>query len=429
MEELGVNTNAYYTLRSRLNQKIEEHLLQEMETPRTTLLKKVATINEILFTKKKAIAIATLRKLEKELLDYDLSNELTIVYKTLKKLQINAPDHFNYSQLYNRHVAYMLAIDKAEDLLAEYFKKYGNYLITSDETEKLGLSLLKKEVENVSNLYQSHRLYVYQSCMNIFHRLFVEKKSKEDEEPIEEILQKVENIFEQYQLDSIYYHLTLVFEYLKFEYYNHTSNVRKADKYFDDLKELIPVLLNNYNLYTFTPQILLTSLERNIKRGKETSMYEENKVIFEDFEIDRNNIPQYIIYITYRALGCYYADKYEEAAKWINSLLNDLSLKKLPFTQMEIKIFLAMQYCLMRDYDLFNQLINSIQRQIRVMGKVDCTHIIVFTKLLKTSLNEVKKSKASKIHEHIQRLSRVMPAHFSPIKFIKYDDDFINRLS
>ena len=118
MDELEVNTNAYYTLRSRLNQKIEEYLLQQMESPRTDILKKVANINEILFTKKLAIAVATLKKLEKELLDYDLSNELTVVYKSLKKLHINSPEYYNYSQAYNKHVAYMLAQDKAEDLLS-----------------------------------------------------------------------------------------------------------------------------------------------------------------------------------------------------------------------------------------------------------------------------------------------------------------------
>ncbi|MEL7002650.1 MAG: hypothetical protein AAFN93_07920, partial [Bacteroidota bacterium] len=137
MQELGVNTNAYYTLRSRLNQKIEEHLLQQMESPRTDILKKVANINEIIFTKKKAIAIATLKKLEKELLDYDLSNELTVVYKSLKKLHLHSPDYYNYSQAYNRHVAYMLAVDKAEDLLAEYFKKYGQYTLSGEETDKI----------------------------------------------------------------------------------------------------------------------------------------------------------------------------------------------------------------------------------------------------------------------------------------------------
>ena len=76
--------------RSRLNQKIEEYLLQQMESPQTDRLKKVANISEILFTKKKAISIATLKKLEKELLDYDLSNELTVVYKALKKLHIHS---------------------------------------------------------------------------------------------------------------------------------------------------------------------------------------------------------------------------------------------------------------------------------------------------------------------------------------------------
>jgi hypothetical protein len=430
MEELGVNTNAYYTLRSRLNQKIEEHLLQQMESPRTTLLKKVATINEIIFTKKKAIATATLKKLEKELLDYDLSNELTIVYKTLKKLQNNTPDQFVYSQLYNRHVAYMLALDKAEDLIAEYFKKYGNWFITNDETEKLGLSLLKKEVENISALYQSHRLYVSLSCITIFHKLFVEQNlENEDEEPIENTLQKVETIFEQYHLDSIYYHLKLVFEYLKLEYYSRTNNYRKSEKHYDEVYEQATTLLTNYNLYTFTPQFLLSQLEREGRLEKENGLYEENKALFEDFEIDKNNIPQYIIYIVYRAISCYYADKYDEAARYINNMLNDLSLKKMPFTQLEIKLFLALQYCLMKDYDLFNQLINSIQRQVRLLGKENCAHILVFTKILKTSLNDIQKSKHTKIQGYINKLKKVSPPHFSPLKYIKLDDDFINRLA
>src|SRR5690606_40857313 len=110
-----------------------------------------------------------LNKLEKELLDYDLANELTVIYKSLKKLNINSPDYFQYSQLYNRHVAYMLAVDKAEDLLADYFKKYGDYMLNGGEVEKLGLSLLMKEMQNVGKLYESHRLYVYHSCRSEEH--------------------------------------------------------------------------------------------------------------------------------------------------------------------------------------------------------------------------------------------------------------------
>src|SRR5882762_10049506 len=221
MVELEVNANAYYTLRSRLNQKIEEHLIQQMESPRTDILRKVANLNEILFTKKRTISVATLKKLEKDLLDYDLANELTIVYKSLKRLHIYSPDYFQYSQLYNRHVAYMLAVDKAEDLLADYFKKFGDYLLNGGDIEKLGLNLVMKETQNVAKLYESHRLYVYQSCMYIFHRLFVEvdDNMQQDGESIEDIFDKVQKIFESYHLDSIYYHMNLVFEFLKLEYY------------------------------------------------------------------------------------------------------------------------------------------------------------------------------------------------------------------
>ena len=53
MNELDVNANAYYTLRSRLNLKIEEYLMEQLESPRTDVLRKVANINEVLFTKRR----------------------------------------------------------------------------------------------------------------------------------------------------------------------------------------------------------------------------------------------------------------------------------------------------------------------------------------------------------------------------------------
>jgi len=430
MEALDVNTNAYYTLRSRLNQKIEEYLLHQMESPRTSLMKKVATINEIVFTKKKAIALATLKKLEKELLDYDLSNELTIVYKTLKKLQINSPDAFTYSQLYNRHIAYMLAIDKSEDLIAQYFQKYGNYLFTNDETEKMGLCVLKNEVDNITNLYQSHRLFVYQSCLNIFHLMFVEpEKSKGQTEAVEALFDKVQEAFDQYYLDSIYYHLKLVFEYLKFEFYSHEGIFRKAEKYFDEVDDAIDNLLTNYNLYTFPSHFLLTKIKRYIRVGKETLLYEENKLLFEEFDLDKQNIPQYVIYTIYRSLSCYYVEKYDEAARYINNMLNDQSLKKYPYAQLEVKLFLALQYCLMKDYDLFNQLINSTQRQVRLLGKENCTHVVLLTKIMKYSINDIKKNRNSKIQAYINKVKDTLPKYFSPFTYIKMDDDFISRLA
>lgn len=431
MTELEVNANAYYTLRSRLNLKIEEYLMQQLESPRADVLRKVANINEIVFTKKRTIAIATLKKLEKELIDYDLANELTVVYKSLKKLHLNTPDYFQYSQLYNRHVAYMLALDKAEDLLAEYFKKYGSYLLTGDDVEKLGLSLLMREMQNVANLYESHRLYVYRSAMQIFHRLFVEPDEtlQQDTESIEDIFVKVQKIFDSYGLDSIYYHLNLVFEFLKLEYYNHYNVYREAEKYYEEVNDAAGNLLTNYTTYTFPAQFLISKANRAIRTHTAHELYGENESIFLDFEIDVQDVPKHVIFISYKVLACFYSGHYEEAVKLINQLLNEVSLKKFPLAQLELKSLLAFHYVLINDNELFNQLANSIQRQIRLLGKVACDNILLFLKILKISVSEAKKEKVKKIRAIMPKLAALTIPYFAPTMLIRFDEELIARLS
>lgn len=430
MVELDINSNAYYTMRSRLSQKIEEHLVQQMESPRTDLLRKVANINEVFFTKKKTIAIVMLRKLEKELIDADLVGELPTIYKLLKKLHVSSPEHFQFSQLYNKHVAYMLAVDKAEDVLADYFKKYGNYFLTADVTEKLSLELLTKEIHNIANLYESHRLYVYKCCIFIFHRLFVdmEENVQRDEESIEDIFGRVEEIFNKYNLDPVYYHLNLLFEFLKLEYYNHYKVYKQAERHFEEVNDAASNLLVNYPYYTFSMHFLISKLDRALRLGVESELYKESGELFADFEPDSNNVPQHVIYTVYCALCAYYTGRYEETAKLLNTLINDVSLKKYPQAQMEVKALLCLQYCMLKDVELFNQLSNSVQRNIRIIGKDACENVLTFLKILKISVSEAKKDKREKILALLPRFKSIAVNYFAPTAYIRMDDKFVDRL-
>jgi len=430
MTELEINANAYYTMRSRLSQKIEEYLVQQMQSPRTDLLRKVANINEVFFTHKKTIAIATLRKLEKELIDADLVGELPTIYKLLKKLHINHPDYFTFSQLYNRHVAYMLAVDKAEDVVADYFKKYGTYYLTGDPTEKLSLELLTKEIHNIANLYESHRLYVYKCCIVVFHRLYVEgdESASPDEESIEDIFGRVQKIFESYNLDPVYYHLNLLFEFLKLEYYSHYKVYRQAERYFEEVNDAASNLLINYPYYTFSIRFLVTKLDRALRTNTEGELYPEIKELFADFEPDTNNVPQHVIYSVYCALCSYYAGRYEETARILNNLINDVSLKKYPQAQMEVKALLCLQYCMLKDIDLFNQLSNSVQRNIRIIGKDACENVLTFLKILKIAVSEAKKEKQKKITALIPKFKSATVNYFAPTSYIRMDEKFVERL-
>ena len=90
---------------------------------------------------------------------------------------------------------------------------------------------------------------------------------------------------------------------------------------------------------------------------------------------------------------------------------------------------LALQYCLMGDFDLFNQLINSIQRQIRIFGKENCEHIVVFSKMMKISISEVKQDKEDKIKALMEKFESLPTEIFAPTKLIRMDDNFLTRLS
>ena len=106
-----------------------------------------------------------------------------------------------------------------------------------------------------------------------------------------------------------------------------------------------------------------------------------------------------------------------------------MSIKKYPYAQLEIKLFLALIYCLLDDYDLFNQLINSIQRQMRILGKETCDHLFLFSKILKISQSDAKKNKPAKIRELAEKIKQYEYFYFMPTLHVEFNDELINNLS
>ena len=285
----------------------------------------------------------------------------------------------------------MLA-DKAEDLFADYFKKYVSFSVTSP---KDGTHVLMKEMQNVANLYESHRLYVYRSCMVIFHRLFVEQdetkaqENAENESIEEDIFRKSKDIRQLSAGCDLIPHQSRV--------RNSGTGVlqsykvyRQAEKFCEEVNDATTNLLTNYSTYTFPRSSLISKIERNIRLGTEADLYAEAETVLVDYEPDTTDIPKHVIATTYRALACYYAGK-EEAAKLINNLLNEVSLEEIPVHPSEIKSLLGITPVCFWDYELFNQLANSIQRQIRMFGKDECENIQLFIKILKIAVSEGKR--------------------------------------
>jgi tetratricopeptide (TPR) repeat protein len=285
-------------------------------------------------------------------------------------------------------------------------------------------------MQNVARLYESHRLYVFKSCMLVFHRLFVEpdENLESEEEPIEDIFKKVEGIFVTYNLDPLYYHLNLVFEFLRLEYYNHYKVYRQAEKYYEEVNDAASNLLVNYPYYTFSAQFLISKIERHVRLGLEKELYAENESLFQEFEMDTDNLPMYVIYTTYKALSSYYSGRYDEAGKFLNTLLADVSIKKYTYVVLELKTLMALQFVMQREIETFNTTSISIMRGLRSVDEDESSSVFHFLKILKIAVSEAKREKEKKIMVVIPHLKAAKVKHFAPTRLIQIDEEFIKKL-
>ncbi len=419
---LNVNNNAFYTLRSRLNEKIENHFLEQSDSPRTVLLQQVAAINEIVLTKNKTIAIATLKKLEKELIHYDLSNELTLVYKALKKLTLHSPNSFEYSQLYNKHVAYMLAQDKVEDMVVDYFKRLSTALFEYETIRVPEFELIVNQIQQNSKLYHSHRLYVYHACVLIFHKLMVEKVDLNNSTIIDELdeqFKQVEEYIETYRMDITYHSMKWVFKYLALVYSFKRKDFNRVDLLLEELIPTSNLLLTNYGVFTCPEYFLTIILERYKQLGSDRKLLSYANKYLKTIDNDENNYISIIAQVNFRVISYLQNNKIKEGIHYINDSLDSLPTKVFPTAILDIKMILAALYYLQNNSKKAQFVINNVQRQIRLMGKENCEHTYLFMKVLKSMLTDlVKSKKEKKIATYSKKFDEITKPTFSPLRMI-----------
>ena len=99
-ELLKVNDSAYYTLKSRLLDKVQDFLSNRFSVNSTDVLHKVEDIPDLLYTMNRRKAITILHKLEQDIQFHDSPYKLASVYDALKKLHMHTPKYYEYTQLY-----------------------------------------------------------------------------------------------------------------------------------------------------------------------------------------------------------------------------------------------------------------------------------------------------------------------------------------
>lgn len=440
---LQIGVNAYRTLNSRVKKRVEEYMLQHLESPKLDLLKKVANLKELVFAQRPSVAITTLKKIEKELINYDLSHELVQVYQALKKLHLHSKLYFEYSQIYNRHVAYLLTVDKVEIMLGEYFKKYGDFLLNGGERTQLELNLRCSEIISTAAKYpDSHRLWVYKTLADLFHRIFVPIPENNQNKLIEAGFKQLIQVLEQYPMDITYTNLQWVVEYLQWEYWHSRKQHKEAEVFYEKISPHTDRLLTNFDNYTFPGLLLISSIRRATRLNQQGHLYQETATLLKNYVPDVHNIPQYILYFTHKAMGLYFEGQYEPALAVLTQLDQDVTFKRHQVALLEIKQLQLLMYVLLMKQEAFLQGYSSLQRQLRRMGKTNFMHTHYLLKFFKALVNymhrrsqpealrpEETNHHEDRIRKFFIRIGRYVPKHqFCLITFALQEKSLLKKL-
>jgi hypothetical protein len=432
MEILQVNPSAYYTLKSRLNSRIAAILSKKVQNPIQTLMDEVSRVPAHLFGNNREFSVRALRELEKQLIEYDLNAELTIVYKTLAQLHLYTEEFAYYENKLNKHVAFSLAVTKAENLFFRLIRKFGVYQLNRHDSDLEELIMMKRELSNICELYDSHRLFVLYNIARIYYLCIVPHKSeglKGREIEIEGILQKMGQIFEKYPLDTFYQNIKGITDLLYFEYYVRTANGVRADYYMQRVHQQLGSLTEKHIMNFFVVQFLHSKVLKYMIDGNMDQLEYMSDRIEKNYEVDTEEAWHFVSIRKYLAVLRFYRRDYAGAAKKINELRNDVSLKHYLSSDIDAKLFQALQYCIMGDDSLCMQIISSLKRQIREQDtQFDSARYLM--KIMKTALKPADyRKKVKRITEMWTEFESINRGSCPVISYVKMDETSIRKMS
>src|SRR6185312_13741674 len=134
-ESINCSEGAFYVLKSRLLGKIQELLLENTDAHKAAFLQDGTTLTQYLCEYPRETAITILHQLEKIYTNNDTPQELISVYSALKKTHFHSDKYYHYSQLYNKHIAYTVALEKAEDVLLNFNRTLANYYFSQSAND------------------------------------------------------------------------------------------------------------------------------------------------------------------------------------------------------------------------------------------------------------------------------------------------------
>lgn len=395
IKTLDINSNSFYVLKSRLHDKIQEYLSGDIHATKEEVIKQLHQIPDMCLNSPREVTTAFLQKLEHDLLAYDMHNELMVVYSALKKIHLFSEKYFHYSQLYNKHIAFSLSLEKSLEILGNFNRVLGQYHFSRSPKLLETLVFLRKGIGEHYALNQSRQIELMKKIIELQLRLFTNTASDSDQST-EEILNQTQKIINELPDSSPVKNWNTAIDYLHLEYYNKIGQSNQAQIYFGKVNA-------NLNTLMLSTHICVSSL---FLPSKLAFLQESGKVaeLKEDytrnFLFDQTDTHTMVLIGIYKAMLSYYEGKYKEASTRLNEILNINSFKDYFHINTEIKLTLVFIYLLLQEFDLADNILKNIYRKIKTEKLDQYTCLLDLIKVFGEDIKKQNTRVTSKQKDH-----------------------------
>jgi tetratricopeptide (TPR) repeat protein len=273
--------------------------------------------------------------------------------------------YFYYSQLYNKHIAYSLSIEKSEEILGNFNRIIGQYHFSRASNLKDELLFIKREINVQHDLNPSRQIKIIKNIINLQLYLFCEIDSA-DNSNIEELLRETIKIIDELPESSIYKYWITALDFLSFEYYFKIGRKEQAAIFYESVNSKFQSILLYTNVCC-TPIFLISKLAFIQETGRLNELLDfENTT--KNTEI--NDTHSAVCIGIYDAMVYYYKNNLKEAINCLQHLINENSFKDYFHINIEIKFTLAIFYIKLNDFEMSLSILKSIYRKIK-LDKLD----------------------------------------------------------
>lgn len=387
---LGVTTNSFYVLKSRLYDKIQDSLSSDLFIDQEKTIKLLLQVPDLCLNSPRETSVAYLLKLEKDLLLFDMHHELLIVYSALKKMHLNHDKYYYYSQLYNKQVSFGLSLEKAEETLGDFCRILGQYELSKSNSTYEKLVFLKQEINNAYDLCKSRQIEIIKNLIEIQLSIFG-KKNNEFESNTNELLQQTRIIFDELPVTINQKKWEIVLDYLCFEYYYSIGLIKSANQYFEKINNQISNFLL-YNHIALVSKFLISKIKFCYEFEKQDEIM--NIIDTDRIMYDTHDSITQIALRMYNSMIYFNQKNYKKAISCIDNIQYEFVFKDYFYEFLNIKLTLTYFYIVAGDFENADICLKILNRRVKSENIEEYKHVLYLLKSFHTEINKDSTSKS-----------------------------------